>query len=244
MNLKVLIIALLVICIIGVGAYFIFNKINTSNRENVANTEEVPPDETFPPMILGDNGIPEFIDGAFSDVKVNSKEDVLAALDSIKELMNIKNVNDEFNVLNGETSEGMTYYRLQQKYKSVEIYGQQLVVAVDKDGTVSSLSGEYIPNVSISTDEKITAGQAEEVVKIALGDTTQISSNKKYIYDGDLVFVIEASSNTASERFFVSAIDGSILDEENLMKDVTAYPTTQEGLLGARDDITIEELEG
>ena len=230
----ILLVVLLIIFILTGG--FLLNKKKKGSKDNMFTIEDLPA------VLINDRGHPTFVDCDKSNIniKVASEEDVYTVLESTKDIFNIVNAKEEFKILRTDEFEGYKYYRLQQKYQGLDVYGQQLVVAVDEKGMTSVLSGEYIPNISVSTKENITQSRAEEKVKGILGETAQIVSNNKVIYYNTLAYAIEAFSENDAKIIFISAADGSVLDEESLIY-TDAYTYTGEGRNHQKHTITIDE---
>ena len=150
-KMPIILLALIVLIAGGGFGFFVLANGNGNGKED--NTER-PPDELPPDIFFNENGIPAFIDGSFADITIQTQDDALESLEQIKDLMKIGDVSEEFRVLSKEKSEGITYYRLQQRHKGIDVYGQQLIVSVDEDGVILSLSGEYIPDIDTDVAAK------------------------------------------------------------------------------------------
>lgn len=48
---------------------------------------------------------------------------------------------------NKEIKENQTEVRLAQTYKNYKVYGQDLIVKVDKNGVIITVSGNVVPNL-------------------------------------------------------------------------------------------------
>lgn len=112
-----------------------------------------------PEISLDEEGKITFIDGKFTDYIIKSPVDVLYSLNSIKSLMGISSPENEFAVVNQNISDDLVYYKLQQVFNGVEVYGKELVVCVDKDGNSVSVSGHYLPISNLNTNPSIQEGK-------------------------------------------------------------------------------------
>ena len=54
----------------------------------------------------------------------------------------------DFQLANKETKENQTEVRLTQTYKSYKVYGQDLIVKVDKNGVITTVSGKVAQNLA------------------------------------------------------------------------------------------------
>ena len=237
---NIIIIGFLIVLIVGV-VFVIKNTIGKSNKySNYGSTSS---SETIT-IVRNEIGTAKFIDGTFTDIKVNSESDAYKALDTLKNELKFNDVNKEFTIESIETSEDITYYKFHQYYKDVEVYGMNLVISADKKGKVLSMSGYYIPNIEIDVNSKKTKEEIEDIVKQDLGDNTQIVKSNKYIYAdnkyADLVYVIDAYSNKAVMEYIIDANTGEIINSTDIVEYV-AYDFNGQGV-NSIVNVTIEEF--
>ncbi len=64
--------------------------------------------------------------------------------------------NVDFQPTNKETKENQTEVRLAQTYKNYKIYGQDLIVKVDKNGVITTVSGKVVQNLNQQPNLTIT----------------------------------------------------------------------------------------
>ena len=194
--------------------------------------------------IENENRIPKFIDGDFAGIKVESEKDALKALETIKDSLKIKNTSEELKIDYYETSENITYYRFNQMYKDIEVYNNQLIISADRNGKILSLSGYYIPNIDIDTDNKKTQEELEEIIKQDLGENSEIIESKKYIYADNeyqhLVFVISGYSDEKIKEYIIDANTGEIINSSDLFTYAT-YEFNGNGIDSIQQTVTIEE---
>lgn len=178
-------------------------------------------DADYLSIVRDEVGNAKFIDGAFTNKKIYNESDAFEALAVLKDELKFKNISDEFYVESTEQSEGMTYYKFHQKYNGTDVYGTNLVIAVDKNNNVSSMSGYYIPDISIDVNEKKTKDDAENVVKTDLGENSQILKSDKYIIadnqSSSLAYVVLAISSDGITEYMIDANSNEVLNKTNVV---------------------------
>lgn len=191
-----------------------------SAEEEIINLMELNGDE-FPYIDSDDNGVPNFIDGVFSEKTVSSAEEAVNALNDIHHIMQFENANQEFIEVYSENLnlDGQTnYYRLQQVYHNIPVYGHQLIVSTNSDGKIVSLSGHYLPELEINTQPLLTVENAKSLIVDKVGNA-EMRSDGLFIYTLNsnrptLVWKI----TTVEYVYYVNASSGVIVDmESNLL---------------------------
>lgn len=181
-KLPIIIGAIVLVVLIFVGAFFLLNKNNKGKESKTTET-------VVPEIVLNDNSTPKFIDGSVIDTKVKNKNDVFKALNEVRDMYGFKDANDSFSIISVEESLDVTYYKLQQIHKGEsyfsgkKVYGHQLVVAVTKDNKVSSVTGNYYPNLDVKTYGGIDEDDARAKIKEIYGENLEILSKDGGIYD-------------------------------------------------------------
>ncbi|GAB6431645.1 MULTISPECIES: bacillolysin [Bacillus] len=77
---------------------------------------------------------------------------------------------------NKEIKENQTEVRLAQTYKNYKVYGQDLIVKVDKNGVIITVSGNVVQNLDQQPNLTITNFLSKNEVKSILRTTLQIPS--------------------------------------------------------------------
>lgn len=114
-------IAILISGIIG-GLYFYFSR------------NDIPTDP--------DSIYVSFSEG-FTDVTVTDENSALEAIASVADVIGIKNAEKELKISSTNTVNGDTYYRFGQYYEGISVYGRDVVIAADNDGTALALTGNF-----------------------------------------------------------------------------------------------------
>lgn len=86
----------------------------------------------------------------------------LAALDVYGPEYGLTRPSEELRLLKSNTEEnGRSSFRYQQLYRGIPIFAGELIVNLNKDGDLLSLSGEASPELSLNTEPDITAEEAQ-----------------------------------------------------------------------------------
>lgn len=96
----------------------------------------------------------------FTDVVITDEKSALDAVASVADTLGIKNVEKELKVCDVNTVDGDSYYRFQQYYNDIPVYGKTVVVAADEDGNATDLTSNII-TVGDDFELKPTATQNE-----------------------------------------------------------------------------------
>ena len=146
--------------------------------------------------ILNSTKSMKMLDGGFTDILIKDEDSAIkAASESAKEL-GYENAMNELRVFYSTTVDGETYYRLQQTYQGIPVYGRYVVVVADDSGKAISLNADVrdLPD-SLNTEITVSDAQIAEGVKEyaefhwkELHDDikiTPVAEAEKVIYDRD-----------------------------------------------------------
>lgn len=187
-----------------------------------------------PEVYSNDDKDSKYIDGNYTNIKVNNESDAVKSINSIKKFVNIDNPEKEFKVSKVNKSDSLTSYKLQQVYNSVPLYGREMVVVTDKQGNATSVNGNYLKDVKVNTTPQITENAVSKYALNAYGKNSKILSNELTIYSlNDVnptlcwkVTVKKADTKKASTvDSFIDASNGNVLTEVSLDHDATVQAT-------------------
>lgn len=114
---------------------------------------------------------------------------------------------------------GMLHVRLNQEYKGVPVFGKQLIVHLNSDGSLRSITGDYKAGITVSTKPKLTRQEAKDkAIKKFPGPVTEAPVPELMLYpkdDGTVVLVhqvkIHDDETPRSIVAFVDADNGDII---------------------------------
>ncbi len=194
-----------------------------------------------------ESGTPRFIEMKKSVsrktplIQTNSdkKETARNFLVENKSLLKISNPENEFEIsLAQEDVLGFTHVRFNQLYKGIKVWARELIVHLDKSGTVLSLNGNYevTPSILVDLDGKIDRAGAISIAVKNLSAKKSITSIQPLLenildYHGPaadkiiwynkynvphLAWFIEARASLSNDwYYFIDAETGNILDAYN-----------------------------
>lgn len=120
---------------------------------------------------------------------------------------------------------GMFHVRLNQIYKGVPVFGKQLIVHLNPDGSLRSITGDYKAGITVSNKHKLTGQEAKDkAIKKFPGPVTEAPLPELMLFskdDGNIVLVhqvkIHDDETPRNVVAFVDADNGEIVfDYDNL----------------------------
>ncbi|PGM98516.1 M4 family metallopeptidase [Bacillus cereus] len=144
--------------------------------------------------------------------------------------------NVDFQPTNKETKENQTEVRLAQTYKNYKVYGQDLIVKVDKNGVITTVSGKVVQNLDQQPNLTITNFLSKNEVKSKLRNILQIPSDTKetefssetvvykkkdgyYTYATVLTFTYENNEQVINGNAIMDLQTGEVLFQEKFIKN-------------------------
>lgn len=117
-------------------------------------------------FVYGDEGYVTFLQGKFSEERVEDYEQAVSALQGVASLIGLGAGSEFFCVSGSRDDDGYTYYTFQQRYGDVTVMYATLRVVIDPDGYTAGLASSFVPNLGIAqVAETIDKEQAEEIVR-------------------------------------------------------------------------------
>lgn len=183
-SVKVIIAVFFCICIIVAGTFGISKSFN---RSKISYTQ---------------NEYNAFIEG-FTDIIVTDEESAVKAVGSVSKALEMNNAEEELKVNTVQSVKNDHFYRMQQYYNNIPVYGRSVVVSADKDGNVLSLTSNY-KQITKNIDLSPKSAQTKISESIA-----------KYLQTDDL-----SIQNISNDNLVIYNLDG---------KDILAYAITIDG---------------
>lgn len=190
-------------------------------------------------------------DGCFTLVEAGIIEDEVAdeaaawsLMEKIGPSLGISDPRGELSDPDEQEGLGITYYRFDQSYQGIPVYGRDVVVAADEGGDVLGVTGNYLLLSEIATDPQVSAQDAAEVARA--GDAgVEARSGSLCVYslgenEPTLAWQVETWGEMGQRLVFVSALDGSVVAERELTNSLGGVSATDvdgnEVELGVRDN--------
>lgn len=178
----------------------------------------------------------------FTDRIVTDPASALAAIGDVADVVGIDDINAELTGCKEDTVSGNTYYRFQQVYQGIPVYGQGVVIIVDAEGNCLSLSSNIsdTPNIPISEPSIDQKAIEDSVAKYVTHNydlrndkifVEQIDSEALTIYFSDgkatLAYFVNVRFNSCNNvgyyEFVVDANTGKILYCTPVLYEATGY---------------------
>ena len=97
----------------------------------------------------------------FTDVLITDEKSAIEAVNSVADIIGVKVAEEELRVVGVSSVEGDNYYRMQQYYSDIPVYGKTIIVAADENGQALALTSNFrginkdIDLEPKATDEKL-----------------------------------------------------------------------------------------
>lgn len=167
------------------------------------------------------------LDAGYTDVKVVDEKSAIQAVESVKEQLGIANVDEDVKVTQTQEIDQSTYYRMQQMYQDIPVYGKNVILVADESGKSPLLSANTISvDKGVNTEAKISLEDAKKSIQSYVEETLGYSAQatmEMLAADPELVFyeLEDASVKLAYDIYVnVSGKEGStsfeaLIDAEN-----------------------------
>lgn len=160
--------------------------------------------------------------GKFTDKKIIDGQSAIQAVQKIAEDLGLENAADELTVKREDTVGELTYYRLQQNYKGIPLYGSDFIVITDENGEAKGVTGNtHDIDESISLTPTVTQEQVEASIQAYFGAEAKISvpklsddmlvvHNYGHIDNAELAYDIYVVASEKTYRILIGAQSNSI----------------------------------
>lgn len=165
----------------------------------------------------------------FTDVVVKDEKTALEAVASVADMLGIKDVNKELKVCDVNKVDGDSFYRFQQYYNDVPVYGKTVVVAADENGNATDLTSNCIGiyndlNHDFVDKQKVFDNVSKYLKKYINKNINIISSEEAnednlYIYFEDInysyVYILTVITDYGPFTIYVNANNGEVIYADN-----------------------------
>ena len=134
-------------------------------------------------IVYSSEGYVTFLQGKFSEKKVENYEDAIASIQQIAGLIGLGAGSEFFASFASEDDDGYTYYTFQQRYGELTIRNATLRVVVDREGITAGLSCSFTPNIGIAPAVKAVGEEA--ALQIVQQRLTEEYPNIPFTYYGE-----------------------------------------------------------
>lgn len=154
--------------------------------------------DTGDSVAVSDSEFVHFTEG-FTDTQVHDEKSAIEAAGSVASQLGLTDAEKELKVENVTIVDEDSYYRLQQYYNDIPVYGRSVVVAANADGEVTALTANSISvGDNIKLDPEIKMEEAVRSVEKYIKDELVSDRFEVTTYAKDSAFVIYSSENNDS----------------------------------------------
>ncbi len=222
----------------GGGGGFVSNytpDFDNNDRDVILNRIKDLNNGVMPEITYGPDGIPSFINGRYSNVKIISYQTAKSSLLDIKGLTGMVDPQKEYEGLETYNLDSHKFYRLEQVVNSVPVYGKQVLIETDTAGNIECINLDYDAGLTeIDTSPTIDENAAKDKVKTELGEDVTIKSCELNIYtlnnENSLAWIVTTDNAVCeNEIIVISALNGDILDRSLVGNEIIASATDMRG---------------
>lgn len=193
--------------------------------------------------VYNDKGQLRFLNATFSDEKINDEQDVLKALENIKEETGLQNPSQELLLTSKETVNEITYYRFQQVYNGLKVIDQNVIVSVSKDKQILGYTGNFLSDIKVDTTPKKSQEEIKEIAINYLGNEAKVYANDLAIWAdssaSSLIYQVVVYNDAKALELLMDANNGNILEENDLL-NMNAFSYTDTGIDNKSYTISLE----
>ncbi|MBQ8227461.1 MAG: M4 family metallopeptidase [Clostridia bacterium] len=174
----------------------------------------------------------EYISGTYSEVVVESVDNALLSLYSVKSMIGLNDPSSQLKWIATNYDDVTLNYSFNQEYMGIEVYGSTITVNAEKEtGKTLSLSANVVPYEVLNTVDCNANLSEDEITDLFLADGP-IKSCSKVIYSLNeynetplLCYIIE----TSDEMIIVDADEGVVINRYDTVTSLGDYSTTGKG---------------
>lgn len=157
-----------------------------------------------------------FLTEGFTNVRITDEKSAIEAVGSVADVLGVIDVEKELKVINVNTVEGDSFYRMQQYYSDIPIYGRAVNICADSDGNGQSLNHNYIQINDVDITASISENEAKQIVINKYGNSVQITNCQLTVYSlfdytPTLAWQIQIVNPSLIETCFVDAHSGDLI---------------------------------
>ncbi len=157
----------------------------------------------------------------------------IAVLDNLSGIMGIRNAQNEFAArpAKGDTL-GFRHVRTEQTYQGLKVFGGEVIVHFNKEGTAYQVNGRYVPDIAVNTTPALDPAKALALAAADLAGTGKsaiaiLSEPELVVFAYNttphLAYALTLTADPQelnAWRYWIDAQDGTVLMRYNNVKSV------------------------
>lgn len=151
------------------------------------------------------------IGGKFTSINVVDSNSAIAAAQEVAKNSGLENAANELSVASINAVDGVTYYRLQQNYNGIPVYGRTFIISADDSGNTQSLTSNSIDIDDVDTSKTISLEEAKAIIKNYLDTILKSSSGSTIVFNSYLEIIYTFSDVSPVFAYKFNAMVGNEL---------------------------------
>lgn len=162
--------AAILLAAVGLGLYYLIKPEQNVDDGQETNTEANTEDEPSESPVIDQTQFSTLI-GKFTEREIIDESSAILAVQDVAEDLGLENAAAELTAKSTNTVDNLTYYRLQQNYQGIPVYGSTFVVISDENGQAQGVTGNVTNVVTdISLIPSIDYAIVEENINSFFGE--------------------------------------------------------------------------
>lgn len=141
------------------------------------------------------------VEGKFTLIKVVDGDSAIAAAQEVAKNSGLEKAANELSIVNVNTIDGVTYYRLQQNYNGIPVYGRTFIVSADDWGNTQSLTTNGLNITGVDTSGTISLEEAKLIISDYLEKITKSDSITVFNNYVEVIYTFEDAPPVFSYKF-------------------------------------------
>jgi len=156
------------------------------------------------------------IEEKYTDKKIIDGASAIESLNDISSVLSLTDASKEFLVKSEAVLDGNNYFRLQQVYNDIPVYGRNVVVMSDEIGTVKGLTSNYQSVVIADTGTRLSDEEISNAIFSEYSKSYDIKQeNMEVVVNRAVIYSLSSSAQFAYEvNLFGICNNGSIINED------------------------------
>ena len=138
------------------------------------------------------------ISGRFVDVDITDADSAILAAQSAASQLALSKATDELSLYDESTVGDFTYYRLQQNYLGIPVYGKSIVVVADSSGEAKEITSNAVDIPGISVTPQVSVNELSGIVgkQLKFAPAGTQPSNDVFYDSAELVVYVEPGNKS------------------------------------------------
>lgn len=176
-------------------------------------------------------------DGSYTDKKLSDADAAISSLDGLGQLFGISDPEKELRCIDTYDIAGGAWYKLQQAYGGIPVYGRSITVMAGEDDGALGLLANTIDMSGAQTKPEMTEAEVRELLAETFSLSEKEAELAYYTLGDDVTLCYRFGAG--STEIFASAMDGAVVAKlGGLVCDSVAYTSRMDSGITVTADLT------